>query len=126
MFPVLDSPNLLSDEVYDAAMEELKDPLIPTRGHALLQIARVIEARNPKALANSDKLLNMLMDNLCHEDTYIYLAAVQGLVSLSDSKHAIVIPCLAKEFAMFQNDLKVDAKEQGKYHTQGRSLAYPL
>ncbi len=105
-------------------MVELSDPLIPVRGHSLLQLSRLIEARNPKALSNIEKLLNIFMDNLCHDDTYIYLAAVQGLVSLSQFKHEVVVPHLAKEFAMFGNEADKDAKQKGKY-VKGEALSLP-
>ncbi len=102
------------DEEFDIAMSELTDPLVPTRGHSLLQLSRLIQSRNAKALSNADKLLDVFMANLCHEDTYIYLAAIQGLVSLADLKHAVVIPYLAKEFAMFGKDVGAEANTQGE------------
>ena len=109
LFSTANSSDLSSDAAYDQAMAELKDPLLPTRGHGLLQLARILAHRNKKALENSDTLLSIFQDNLAHDDTYIYLASIQGMVALSDRKHAKVVPFLAREFAMFCEMQKVNS-----------------
>eukprot|EP00794_Sanderia_malayensis_P012320 gene12320-13591_t len=114
-----DRLDLKSDEAFDRAMTDVADPLIPVRGHGLLHLAHLIEARNPKALSNIDSLLTTFMDSLHHNDTYIYLAAVQGLVALSSFKHNVIMPYLAKEFAMFGKEAGVDARQQEKVFTKG-------
>ena len=88
-------------EDYDVAMKELSDPLLPTRGHAILHLSSLLERGDVKTLGNAEELLPVFLDNLSHEDTFIYLASVRAIASLSKSQHSIVIPHLAKEFAMF-------------------------
>ena len=107
--------DLDSDQAFDIAMKELTSPLIPTRGHALLQLSLLLENRNSKAIKCNEKLLSVFMDNLSHDDTYIYLAAVRGLVSVANIHHKTVIPHLAKEFAMFSDTPKENVKYQGLY-----------
>ena len=117
MFPFFpgQNVNLDSDQAFDIAMKELTSPLIPTRGHALLQLSLLFEHRNNIALRNNEKLLSVFMDNLSHDDTYIYLAAVRGLVSVANIHHKTVIPHLAKEFAMFSDTPTENVKDQGLY-----------
>lgn len=100
-FPSTDSSSKKSqdDTDFDEAFKELCDPLVPVRGHAIVAISKLLYKRNPKALSHSDALLKIFTDQLSHDDSYIYLAAVQGLVALSSIKTDQVLPHLAREFA---------------------------
>ena len=89
----------MSDEIYDTAMSDLVDPLLPTRAHAIIQLSSLLEKKNPKAMANVNTLIDIFLDNLFHDDTYIYLTAIRALTCASLQFHEMVIPRLAKEFA---------------------------
>ncbi|KFO20022.1 transport and Golgi organization protein 6 homolog isoform X1 [Fukomys damarensis] len=60
------------------------DPQIPMRAAALRTISRWIEQREAKALERQEKLLKIFLENLEHEDTFVYLSAIQGVALLSD------------------------------------------
>uniref|UniRef100_H0W321 Transport and golgi organization 6 homolog n=1 Tax=Cavia porcellus TaxID=10141 RepID=H0W321_CAVPO len=60
------------------------DPQIPTRAAALRTLSRWIEQREAKALERQEKLLKVFLENLEHEDTFVYLSAIQGVALLSD------------------------------------------
>ena len=79
-------------------MELLCDPLLPARGHALMRLSSLLKSRDPKALEKVDILVKTFRDSLIHEDSYIYLAAVEGLVAAADVRTDDVIPYLAREF----------------------------
>lgn len=96
--------DIKSDEAYDAAIKDLVDPLLPTRGHAIIQLSNLLDKRNPKATRNVELLCDVFMENLQHDDSYIYLASIRALTSVSQSQHQIVVPRLAKEFAGFSNE----------------------
>ncbi|XP_074257591.1 transport and Golgi organization protein 6 homolog isoform X1 [Saimiri boliviensis] len=53
------------------------DPQIPTRAAALRTLSRWIEQREAKALEMQEKLLKIFLENLEHEDTFVYLSAIQ-------------------------------------------------
>ena len=89
---------------FDEAFSQLCDPLLPVRGHAMIQLALLIRQRDPKAVQATDTLLKIFLEQLTHDDSYIYLAAIQGLVSLADERADIVMPRLACEFAMCQKE----------------------
>uniref|UniRef100_A0A2K5WUA4 Transport and golgi organization 6 homolog n=1 Tax=Macaca fascicularis TaxID=9541 RepID=A0A2K5WUA4_MACFA len=54
------------------------DPQIPTRAAALRTLSRWIEQREAKALEMQEKLLKIFLENMEHEDTFVYLSAIQG------------------------------------------------
>ncbi|XP_040838404.1 transport and Golgi organization protein 6 homolog [Ochotona curzoniae] len=60
------------------------DPQIPTRAAALRTLSHWIEQREAKALETQEKLLQIFLENLEHEDTFVYLSAIQGVALLSD------------------------------------------
>ncbi|XP_008565271.1 PREDICTED: transport and Golgi organization protein 6 homolog [Galeopterus variegatus] len=60
------------------------DPQIPTRAAALRTLSHWIEQREAKVLDIQEKLLKIFLENLEHEDTFVYLSAIQGVALLSD------------------------------------------
>ncbi|KAK2501296.1 hypothetical protein MC885_018075 [Smutsia gigantea] len=58
------------------------DPQIPTRAAALRILSHWIEQREAKALELQEKLLTVFLENLDHEDTFVYLSAIQGKLVL--------------------------------------------
>lgn len=106
---------------FDVAFTQLCDPFLPVRGHAIMKLGSLLRQRDPKALESTDALLKIFLEQLSHDDSYIYLAAIQGLVSLADTRADIVIPRLAREFAICRmeassvNANKNGDKEKGCY-----------
>ncbi|XP_067905053.1 transport and Golgi organization protein 6 homolog isoform X2 [Heterodontus francisci] len=76
------------------------DPEIPTRAAALRTVTQMVQQRNPAALSNQEKVLSVFMENLKHEDSFVYLSAIQGLSVLSDIYPARILPRLLEEYQM--------------------------
>ncbi|XP_059120049.1 transport and Golgi organization protein 6 homolog [Peromyscus eremicus] len=73
------------------------DPQIPTRAAALRTLSRWVEQREARALEEQKKLLQIFLENLEHEDTFVYLSAIQGVALLSDVyPEEILVDLLAK------------------------------
>ncbi|XP_019791176.1 hyaluronan synthase 3 isoform X2 [Tursiops truncatus] len=68
----------ITTEQLQEALLSAYDPQIPARAAALRTLSRWIEQREPKALEMQEKLLKIFLENLEHEDTFIYLSAIQG------------------------------------------------
>ena len=85
------------------AFEELCDPLLPVRGHALMTLAHLLQVRDDETLASKQVLLTVFQENLRHGDSYLYLAAIKGLSALADCFPQFVLPALAQEFAGFSS-----------------------
>ncbi|KAK6318332.1 hypothetical protein J4Q44_G00116230 [Coregonus suidteri] len=60
------------------------DPEVPTRAVALRTLTRAIQNGDREALQNQEKILTLFLENLEHEDTFVYLSAIQGLAVLAD------------------------------------------
>nr|XP_006203795.1 transport and Golgi organization protein 6 homolog isoform X1 [Vicugna pacos] len=74
----------ITTEQLQEALLSAYDPQIPTRAAALRTLSRWIEQREAKALEMQEKLLKVFLENLEHEDTFVYLSAIQGVALLSD------------------------------------------
>ncbi|XP_038662088.1 transport and Golgi organization protein 6 homolog [Scyliorhinus canicula] len=74
------------------------DPEVPTRAAALRTVTQMVQQRNPDALGNQEKLLSVFLENLKHEDSFVYLSSIQGLSVLSDIYPAQILPQLLDEY----------------------------
>uniref|UniRef100_A0A2I3SPY4 Transport and golgi organization 6 homolog n=1 Tax=Pan troglodytes TaxID=9598 RepID=A0A2I3SPY4_PANTR len=74
------------------------DPQIPTRAAALRTLSHWIEQREAKALEMQEKLLKIFLENLEHEDTFVYLSAIQGVALLSDVYPEKILPDLLAQY----------------------------
>ncbi|XP_036753531.2 transport and Golgi organization protein 6 homolog isoform X1 [Manis pentadactyla] len=74
------------------------DPQIPTRAAALRTLSHWIEQREAKALELQEKLLTVFLENLDHEDTFVYLSAIQGVALLSDAYPEKILPGLLAQY----------------------------
>ena len=108
----------------EQAMEEICDPLIPVRGHALITMCRLIKQRDPEAMSKQTTLLKIFQENLAHFDSYLYLSAVNGLVAMADLFPDEIIPCLVQEFrgSTMQTDSDKSERSQ-KVSSDGRHSA---
>ncbi|XP_078383567.1 transport and Golgi organization protein 6 homolog [Oculina patagonica] len=104
---------------FDKAFSQLCDPLLPVRGHAMMKLASLLSHRDPKAVQATDSLLKIFLEQLTHDDSYIYLAAIQGLVSLADVRADMVIPQLAQEFATCRKEAGDDASRTRDINEKG-------
>ncbi|XP_069918737.1 transport and Golgi organization protein 6 homolog isoform X1 [Oryctolagus cuniculus] len=77
-------PGSVTTEQLQELLLSAYDPQVPTRAAALRTLSRWIEEREAKALAVQEKLLKIFLENLEHEDTFVYLSAIQGVALLSD------------------------------------------
>uniref|UniRef100_A0A1Y1LB53 RNA polymerase II assembly factor Rtp1 C-terminal domain-containing protein n=1 Tax=Photinus pyralis TaxID=7054 RepID=A0A1Y1LB53_PHOPY len=83
----------------DKAIEDICDPLLPVRGHGLMELARLIEAKDGSTLERKHYILNIFQQNLKDEDSFIYLAAINGLAAMADLFPDIVLTVLTDEFS---------------------------
>ncbi|XP_048371932.1 transport and Golgi organization protein 6 homolog isoform X1 [Sphaerodactylus townsendi] len=74
------------------------DPDIPSRAAALRSLSRLIEQRDPEALKIQEELLKVFVEGLDHEDSFVYLSAIQGVVLLSDAFPEEVLPPLLAQY----------------------------
>ncbi|XP_028624436.1 transport and Golgi organization protein 6 homolog [Grammomys surdaster] len=77
-------PGHITTEQFREVLLSACDPQIPTRAAALRTLSRWVEQREARALEEQKKLLQIFLENLEHEDSFVYLSAIQGVALLSD------------------------------------------
>ncbi|KOC59653.1 Transmembrane and coiled-coil domain-containing protein 7 [Habropoda laboriosa] len=83
---------------FEEALKDLTDPLLPVRAHGLITITKLIENMDPCITTSKAILLQLFEENLKHEDSFIYLAAINGLCALANSYPQVVIETLVQEY----------------------------
>ncbi|XP_016320883.1 transport and Golgi organization protein 6 homolog isoform X1 [Sinocyclocheilus anshuiensis] len=87
-----------SSKAFSEWLLEACDPDIPIRAVALRSLTRSVRDRDKEALQNKDKLLTLFLENLEHEDSFVYLSAIQGLAVLADSFPEQILQRLLGEY----------------------------
>ncbi|KFP19187.1 Transport and Golgi organization protein 6, partial [Egretta garzetta] len=80
--PAGPAPAPCADSLAPAGLQELLvsayDPQPPGRAAALRRLSSLITQRDPEALQLQEKLLQVFLENVQHEDAFVYLSAIQG------------------------------------------------
>uniref|UniRef100_A0A8B9KYV5 Transport and golgi organization 6 homolog (Drosophila) n=1 Tax=Astyanax mexicanus TaxID=7994 RepID=A0A8B9KYV5_ASTMX len=74
------------------------DPDVPSRAMALRALTHILKEGDKEALESREKLLSLFLENLEHEDSFVYLSAIQGLVALADSFPEQILQRLLAEY----------------------------
>ncbi|KAF7699020.1 transport and Golgi organization protein 6 homolog isoform X2 [Silurus meridionalis] len=85
-------------EDFSKLLLESCDPDVPTRAMALRALTKYVKKGTKEALQERDKLLMIFLENLEHEDSFVYLSAIQGLVLLADSFPEQILQRLLAEY----------------------------
>ncbi|NXM67207.1 TNG6 protein, partial [Serilophus lunatus] len=100
--PVSPTPAPCADSLAPAGLQELLvsayDPQPPARAAALRHLANLITQRDPEALGLQEKLLQVFLENLQHEDAFVYLSAIQGIALLSIEYPERILPVLLAQY----------------------------
>ncbi|XP_050991843.1 transport and Golgi organization protein 6 homolog isoform X3 [Labeo rohita] len=85
-------------KAFSECLLEACDPDVPTRAVALRSLTHSVKDGDKEALENKDKLLTLFLENLEHEDSFVYLSAIQGLAVLADSFPEQILQRLLGEY----------------------------
>ncbi|KAG7468448.1 hypothetical protein MATL_G00142980 [Megalops atlanticus] len=91
-------PTAFPSKAFSECLLEACHPDVPTRAVALRTLTRALQERNTEALQAQERVLTLFLENLEHEDTFVYLSAIQGLAVLADSFPERVLQRLLQEF----------------------------
>uniref|UniRef100_A0A6G1RAS2 Transmembrane and coiled-coil domains 7 n=1 Tax=Hypotaenidia okinawae TaxID=2861861 RepID=A0A6G1RAS2_9GRUI len=96
------APAPCADSPTPARLQELLvsayDPQPPVRAAALRHLASLITHRDPEALQLQEKLLQVFLENMEHEDAFVYLSAIQGTALLSSEYPERILPILLARY----------------------------
>lgn len=65
---------------YERALNDIKNPLIPIVAHGLVSLRKLVDLKNKDCVENTDSLVEIVMNCLKHNDSYVYLAAINCLI----------------------------------------------
>jgi len=85
---------------YESALYDITDPLLPVRGHGIITLTQLINAKDPETMEHIGKAASIFNESLEDDDTYIYLSAITGLVSCARYNTDQVLDTLTREFTM--------------------------
>ncbi|RVE72154.1 hypothetical protein OJAV_G00059170 [Oryzias javanicus] len=77
---------------------EACDPNVPSRAFALRTLTQMVQLKDPEAVQAQEKVLMIFLENLEHEDSFVYLSAIQGLAALADSYPDRILDRLLRDF----------------------------
>ncbi|KAB5574851.1 hypothetical protein PHYPO_G00213890 [Pangasianodon hypophthalmus] len=97
------STNPTPEKGFSEWLLEACDPDVPTRAMALRALTQYVKEGTKDALQARDKLLMIFLENLEHEDSFVYLSAIQGLVLLADSFPEQILQRLLAEYQAAPN-----------------------
>ncbi|NXQ57097.1 TNG6 protein, partial [Anthoscopus minutus] len=91
-----------ADSLAPAGLQELLvsayDPQPPSRAAALRRLASLVTQRHPEVLQLQEKLLQVFLENVQHEDAFVYLSAIQGISLLSSEYPERILPVLLAQY----------------------------
>ncbi|KAI8583639.1 hypothetical protein K450DRAFT_222092 [Umbelopsis ramanniana AG] len=90
-----------SIDTYKQAMEALRDELMPVRAHGMGMLKNMVLAKDPLVAEGKglDEVLDIFVNMVQDDDSFIYLNAVKGLCALTDVHGNKIITKLAKIYA---------------------------
>ena len=83
------------DEIIQHARIDLASAVVPLRARGLVSLSKVVRSGSFNLMKDQiNELVDIFMENLLHPDSYVYLAAVQGLSILGETYSNAVVPRL--------------------------------
>lgn len=87
-----------------AVMDLIYDDDIPTRGHGLIELEKMIRKRDTEVIARKDEIFVLLKQSLADTDSYVYLAAIGALEAMGYINAGMVIEFLCEEYMVNKKD----------------------
>ncbi|XP_049867683.1 transport and Golgi organization protein 6 [Pectinophora gossypiella] len=90
----------------DKAISNAFDNLLPVRAHGIIELTKLIDAKDPETLSRKHYIFCLFQEQLKDTDSYVYLAAINGIASLGTHCTEDVLQVLCKEFLQLTSELK--------------------
>ncbi|GBP88736.1 Transport and Golgi organization protein 6 homolog [Eumeta japonica] len=105
----------ISDTPYSKAISCIFDNLLPTRVHGIIELTRLVEAKDPETISKKHYVFCLFQDYLKDRDSYVYLSAINGIAALGTHCSEDVLHVLCKEFLDISSE-KTDADTEKNQH----------
>ncbi|XP_077542789.1 transport and Golgi organization protein 6 homolog [Haemaphysalis longicornis] len=101
-------PSVPGESKFEQLWCELHDVMAPIRGHAFIQLRRLLQEGDAEMWRHRDQLLESCHSGIQDEDSYVYLSAIQALAVLVERDLNCRLPWLAEQLALER--LSVEAR----------------
>lgn len=95
-----EEPSAPGETKFGQLLCELHDAMVPIRGHAFIQLRRLLQEGDAEAWQHRDQLLESCHSGIQDEDSYVYLSAIQALAVLVERDLDCLLPWLAEQLAL--------------------------
>lgn len=89
---------------------DLHDPAVPVRGHAFIQLRRLLQEGHVEVWEHQDRLLETCDVGVQDEDSYVYLSAIGALAILVEREPDRLLPWLAERLLSESEKLTLEAR----------------
>ncbi|KAH7879787.1 uncharacterized protein C8R40DRAFT_1035206 [Lentinula edodes] len=110
-------------EIYQKALKFLQDPILPVRAHGLLLLRQLASASTDSAKMDSalvPAVLEIFVQSIQDDDSYIFLNAVQGLAALVDNYDRSILKRLVYDYTKHLDGLEAGNMNQQDVDTRIR------
>ena len=101
------------------------DPMLPIRANGIQQLSKLIYKRNTETLNRTDELMQLFKENLLSEDSYLYLAAINGMAALAFVRPEQVFHDISAQFAKITQQTSRPLVEEITPNQSGESQSPP-
>ncbi|KAJ1642392.1 hypothetical protein LPJ64_005764, partial [Coemansia asiatica] len=111
-----------------AALRDVRSPLVPVQAHGVLELRNLVLSRSPILTTDRvDAAVNVFLEMLASDDTYLHLNAIRGLSALTDTSGDRFIPQLISLYTSSQSldeCLRIGEALLQTVHRAGKMLAH--
>ncbi|KAJ3810019.1 hypothetical protein F5876DRAFT_89124 [Lentinula aff. lateritia] len=110
-------------EIYQKALKFLQDPILPVRAHGLLLLRQLASASTDSAKMDPalvPAVLEIFVQSIQDDDSYIFLNAVQGLAALVDNYDRSILKRLVYDYTKHLDGLEAGNMTQQDVNTRVR------
>ncbi|VVC25878.1 Armadillo-type fold,RNA polymerase II assembly factor Rtp1, C-terminal,Armadillo-like helical [Cinara cedri] len=87
----------------DDVLIDARDPLLPCRSHALIELKKMINSGNKTVLTKKSEILIIIQENLKNSDSYLYMSAIFTLSSFCSFYPNDILAILCEQYSMPKN-----------------------
>ncbi|KAJ2953748.1 hypothetical protein O0L34_g1375 [Tuta absoluta] len=98
----------------EKAISDVFDDLLPVRAHGIIELTKLIDSKDTETISKKHYIFCLLQEQLKDADSYLYLAAINGIAALGVHCTEDVIQILCKEFlqvAINQRDIQTNVDQ---------------
>ncbi|CAK1602966.1 unnamed protein product [Parnassius mnemosyne] len=86
------------NSAYEKAVSDVFDVLLPTRAHGIIELTKLIDVQDAETISKRHFVFCLFQEQLKDVDSYVYLAAINGIASLALHCAEDVLAVLCREF----------------------------